>query len=75
MVAVLAFPEVAAPVSVLRPVRSQTAVVRALLEEVERLDPATSGGLSEQLVEELARLGCRILETSAELAKDPHVRR
>jgi hypothetical protein len=70
MVAALAFSEQhAAPVT-LRPVRSQAAIVRALLEEVDRLDPATSHGVSEQLVDELARLGCRILETSAKLAKE-----
>jgi|HubBroStandDraft_5_1064220.scaffolds.fasta_scaffold150277_2 hypothetical protein len=47
-------------------VREQVAVVRAFADEVERL---TFGGRMcgpyEQLVEELARLGCRILETAA----------
>jgi len=47
-------------------VREQVAVVRAFTDEVERL---TFGGRMcgtyEQLVEELARLGCRILETAA----------
>jgi hypothetical protein len=47
-------------------VREQVAVVRAFADELERL---TSRGrtraLYEQLVEELARLGCRILETAA----------
>lgn len=54
----------------LRALRSQAAFLRALLDEVERLAPASSGdeGFSEQIVEELARLGCRSLEAASELA-------
>ena len=50
-------------------VRGQAAFVRSLLDEVERLVP--SGGpcpMSTQLAEELARLGCRILEVASALS-------
>lgn len=43
--------------------RHQLAVVRALVDEVARTQPLTTeGGPNAQLVEELARLGCRCLE-------------
>jgi hypothetical protein len=46
-------------------VRIQAAVVRALLDE-ERVAPSTAGSaVSAQLVEELARLGCRLLEVAS----------
>lgn len=46
-------------------VRSQAAFVRALLDEVERVAPSTGEcPLSVQLVEELARLGCRFIEVA-----------
>lgn len=49
--------------------RSQAAFVRALLDELERISPADSeGALGAQLVEELARLGCRCLETASALS-------
>jgi hypothetical protein len=49
-------------------VRSQAAFVRALLDEVERVVPRESNDLvSEQLVEELARLGCRFLDVASKL--------
>lgn len=47
------------------PVRSQAAFVRALLDELERVAPAgadLTDSVTEQLVEELARLGCRCIE-------------
>jgi hypothetical protein len=51
---------------------SQVAVVRALADNVEALArPAASGGLDGQLVEEMARLGCLVLETAASLAALP----
>ena len=53
----------ASDVRAVSPVRSQAAFVRALLDEVERIAPA--GGdraVTEQLAEELARLGCRCIE-------------
>jgi hypothetical protein len=47
-------------------VREQVAVVRTFADELERLTSrGRIRGLYEQLVEELARLGCRILETAA----------
>jgi hypothetical protein len=56
--------------------RSHAALVRALLDEVERIAPApivSPGGsqaalftaLSDQLAEEVGRLGCRMLECAA----------
>jgi hypothetical protein len=53
-----------------REIRTQTGVVRALLEEVDAIDRAleTETALDAQLVEELARLGCRILEAASTLA-------
>jgi hypothetical protein len=47
-------------------VREQVAIVRALADELERLTAqGRMRGRCEQFVEELARLGCRILETAA----------
>jgi hypothetical protein len=54
--------------SLLSGVRSQAAFVRALLDEVERAVPSgCDEPVSEQLVEELARLGCRFLEAASAL--------
>jgi hypothetical protein len=51
---------------------SQVAVVRTLADNVETLARLTrAGGLEKQLVEEMARLGCRLLETAATLAALP----
>jgi hypothetical protein len=50
--------------------RSQVAVIRALADSVEAL--AQSGnaeGLSNQVTEEMARLGCRLLEAAGALAE------
>jgi len=50
--------------------RAQAAVVRALADHVEYL--ARSGdadGLSSQVIEEMARLGCRLLEAAGALAE------
>ncbi len=42
-----------------------TAMVRALLDEVERAtDASTKAALTEQLLEELSRLGSCLLETA-----------
>lgn len=50
-------------------VRGQAAFVRALLDELERISPAgKEGAFSAQLVEELARLGCRCLEAATALS-------
>jgi hypothetical protein len=47
-------------------VRQQVAIVRAFADELKRLTSREgTRGLCEQFVEELARLGCRILETAA----------
>lgn len=53
------------PRGVLSSVRNQVAFVRALLDEIERVAPADAKGVSEQLVEELARLGCRCIEVAS----------
>jgi hypothetical protein len=49
--------------------RAQLAVVRTLADHIEHLArPGDTEGLGEQLVEEMARLGCRVLEAAAALA-------
>jgi hypothetical protein len=51
-------------------VRSQVAVARALLDELERAaSPADASAIGEQVTVELSRLGCRVLEAAAALAK------
>ena len=52
-------------------VRRQVAVVRALVDRLDRLEPPPGAGIgfSSELVEELARLGCTILETAASMSK------
>jgi hypothetical protein len=50
--------------------RSQAAVVRALADHVECLARAgDADGIGDQLIEELAQLGCRLLETAGTLAR------
>jgi hypothetical protein len=50
-------------------IREQAAVVRALSDHLECLGPGQpDDSLRAQLVEELARLGCRIFEAAAALA-------
>jgi hypothetical protein len=59
--------------------RSHAALVRALLDEIERLAPVASGGsdaalfvaLGDQLAEEVGRLGCRMLECAAAMTEAP----
>jgi hypothetical protein len=53
--------------------RQQVAVIRALADEFERclLRSGAVQTLREQLVHELARLGCRSLETATAMAKTP----
>jgi hypothetical protein len=52
--------------------RAQVAVVRTIVDQVEFLvSPHHVHGLSEQLIEEMARLGCRLFEAAAELTKSP----
>jgi hypothetical protein len=48
--------------------RSQAALVRALLDELERVaPPSADDAVSEQLIEEIARLGCRCIEIASAL--------
>lgn len=53
--------------------RTSAAVVRALLEELERVLPSGSGEdeleIAEQLTEELSRLGYRVLECAAAMTR------
>ena len=52
--------------------RSQVAVVRTIADEVEHLmRPRDADGVRAQLVEEMARLGCRLLEAAASLTEPP----
>jgi hypothetical protein len=56
--------------------RSQAAVVRALADHVEHLSRAADADvLGAQLVEEVARLGCRLLEAAASLPGSSRARR
>ena len=52
--------------------RSQLAVIRALADHIEHLArPQDTDGLGEQVVEEMACLGCRLLEAAASLTESP----
>lgn len=53
-----------------RRVREQMALVRSLIDELERTLPRSGMSVSPraQLIEELARLGCRALETAARMS-------
>ena len=52
--------------------RSQVAVVRTIADHVERLArPPETEGLKGQLVEEMARLGCCLVEAAAALVQRP----
>jgi hypothetical protein len=52
--------------------RAQAAVVRALTDEVEQLTRAEEAvGVGDRLVEELARLGCRLFEVASSLTRSP----
>jgi hypothetical protein len=53
------------------PIRSQAAVVRMLLDHLDRLVPQSGATYAtrDQLIEELTRLGCRIFETTGALAR------
>jgi hypothetical protein len=58
--------------------RNQAALVRALLDELDRVAPTGSkepgvqkyAALGAQLAEELGRLGCRMLECAAAITGD-----
>jgi hypothetical protein len=50
----------------------QVAVVRTIADEIEHLArPSDAEGLREQLREEMARLGCRLLAVAASLSGPP----
>jgi hypothetical protein len=52
--------------------RTQLAVVRALADQIEvAASPRHVNGFGEQLIEEMARLGCRLFEAAAELTRTP----
>jgi hypothetical protein len=49
--------------------RSQVAIVRALADQIDRLPLRGDGqGVPDQLIEELTRLGCLLLEHAGSLA-------
>jgi hypothetical protein len=51
--------------------RAQAAVVRTLAEHVDHCTSSRKAHwLTEQLIEEMARLGCRILEVAASMARE-----
>lgn len=53
-------------------VRDQVAVARALLDEVDRIVPVSADGRVPppgQVAEELARLGCKIVEIASALTR------
>jgi hypothetical protein len=62
--------------------RSYAATARSLLDELDRLVPVSGARrnqealavLGEQLADELARLGCRLLECAASVAGVPPLR-
>jgi hypothetical protein len=50
--------------------RSQAAVVRTLADQVEYLSRAgDADGMGDQLIEEMAKLGCRLIEVAGSLAR------
>jgi hypothetical protein len=52
--------------------RAQVAVVRTLADHVEQFArPENAEGLSEQLIEEAARLGCRLFEAAVSMTRAP----
>jgi hypothetical protein len=51
--------------------RAQLAVVRTLADRIEVIANPRLVGLDDQLIEEIARLGCRLLEAAAELTRSP----
>lgn len=52
--------------------RSQVAVIRTLADRAEHLERSgESDGLSDQLIEEMARLGFHLLEAAAWLTESP----
>jgi hypothetical protein len=52
--------------------RTQVAVVRTLADQIELLVSRYHvEGLSEQLIEEMARLGCGLFEAAADFTKSP----
>jgi hypothetical protein len=51
---------------------AQVAVVGALTDHIEQLArPGDADGVSGQLIEEMARLGCRLLEAAAWMTRSP----
>lgn len=56
----------------LAPIRNQAAVVHAMLDELERMVPAPAANapVRAQLVEELTRLACTMIEAAAAMARE-----
>jgi hypothetical protein len=52
--------------------RAQVAVVRTLADHIEHFArQVDAGALSSQLIEEMARLGCRLFELAAPMTRPP----
>jgi hypothetical protein len=52
--------------------REQVAVVRTIADHIDHFaEPGNADGFSEQVLEEMARLGCRLLEAAAAMTRAP----
>jgi hypothetical protein len=52
--------------------REQVAVVRTIADQIDHFaEPGNADGFSEQVLEEMTRLGCRLLETAAAMTRAP----
>jgi hypothetical protein len=51
--------------------RAQVAVVRTLTDHIEQLGRPGDADVSWQLIEEMARLGCRLLKAAAWMTRSP----
>jgi hypothetical protein len=53
--------------------RAQVAIVRTLADHIEHFaQPGDTGGLSEQLIEEMARLAHRLFEATTSMTRSAH---
>jgi hypothetical protein len=56
--------------------REQVAVVRTIADHIDHFaEPGNADGLREQVLEEMTRLGCRLLEAAAAMTRTPTLSR